>query len=166
MEREKPGLKDKPQKITLLPLRWCLRLALFLNTHQVLLTHYLLNRVSGVQYPLNKYTLILHFSCLFHSLPGAKELGTLPIHDFQWYMTHLKMKLCLLLIICSENFSFHPYFNSVFVCFFKSGRKHFLKIQSLFSVLMPCVCFLHIGAGKGEERGIGRRIWLGKRRTK
>lgn len=34
-EREKPGLKDKSQWITQLPIRLCLWLALLLNTYQV-----------------------------------------------------------------------------------------------------------------------------------
>ena len=40
MEREKPGLKDKPQKITQLPIRLWLWLALLLNFYQILLNHY------------------------------------------------------------------------------------------------------------------------------
>lgn len=39
-------------------------------------------------------------------------------------------------------------------------------MQSLSSVLIQCVCFLHIGAGKGEERETGRGIWLGKRKAR
>lgn len=31
---------------------------------------------------------------------------------------------------------------------------------------MLCVCFLHIGAEKGEERETGRGIWLGKRKAR
>lgn len=41
MERERPELQDKPQKVTQLPLGLCLWLVLLLNIYHLLLNHYL-----------------------------------------------------------------------------------------------------------------------------